>query len=89
MLTHFVHEASGKPVIWKRRLIYKHLCLWLPLQLKGFELIKNILVEPTPFDMERDLLTPTYKIMRPKMLKYYQKEIDGLYQEIRNEGTKK
>ncbi|GAQ86175.1 Long-Chain Acyl-CoA Synthetase [Klebsormidium nitens] len=58
-------------------------------KLKGFEFIKNLVVEPTPLDMERDLLTPTYKIKRPKMLKYYQKEIDSLYQEIRNEGAKK
>jgi long-chain acyl-CoA synthetase len=55
-------------------------------KLKGFEYIKKIYVESSPFDMERDLLTPTYKIKRPKMLKYYQNEIDALYKEIRAEA---
>jgi long-subunit acyl-CoA synthetase (AMP-forming) len=59
--------------------------LWF-LQLKGFEYVKKIYVESSPFDMERDLLTPTYKIKRPKMLKYYQNEIDALYKEIRAEA---
>lgn len=48
-------------------------------KLKGFEFIKAIYLDPTPFDMERDLLTPTYKKKRPQLLKYYQKIIDGLY----------
>ena len=41
------------------------------LQLKGFEIIKAVHLEPEPFDIERDLITPTYKIKRPQMLKYY------------------
>lgn len=48
-------------------------------KLKGFELIRAIHLDPLPFDMERDLLTPTYKKKRPQMLKYYQIIIDGLY----------
>ncbi|XP_077251277.1 long chain acyl-CoA synthetase 4-like [Tasmannia lanceolata] len=48
-------------------------------QLKGFEFVKAIHLEPVPFDMERDLLTPTYKKKRPQLLKYYQSVIDGLY----------
>lgn len=42
------------------------------LQLKGFEFIKAIHLDPVPFDMERDLLTPTYKKKRPQLLKYYE-----------------
>lgn len=42
------------------------------LQLKGFEIIKAVHLEPEPFDIERDLITPTYKIKRPQMQKYYQ-----------------
>lgn len=42
------------------------------LQLKGFEIIKNIHLDPVPFDINRDLITPTYKKKRPQMLKYYQ-----------------
>ncbi|TVU12478.1 hypothetical protein EJB05_46128, partial [Eragrostis curvula] len=41
-------------------------------KLKGFEVIKAIHLDPVPFDMERDLITPTYKKKRPQMLKYYQ-----------------
>ncbi|ONK69932.1 uncharacterized protein A4U43_C05F28360 [Asparagus officinalis] len=48
-------------------------------KLKGFEFIKAVHLDPVPFDMERDLLTPTYKKKRPQMLKYYQTIIDGLY----------
>lgn len=41
-------------------------------QLKGFELIKAVHLDPVPFDMERDLITPTFKKKRPQLLKYYQ-----------------
>ncbi|CAK9140507.1 unnamed protein product [Ilex paraguariensis] len=41
-------------------------------KLKGFEFIKAVHLDPTPFDMDRDLLTPTYKKKRTQFLKYYQ-----------------
>lgn len=40
--------------------------------MKGFEIIKAVHLDPVPFDMERDLLTPTYKKKRPQLQKYYQ-----------------
>jgi hypothetical protein len=43
-----------------------------PCQLKGFEFIRAVHLDPLPFDMDRDLITPTYKKKRPQMLKYYQ-----------------
>ncbi|WOL02121.1 long chain acyl-CoA synthetase 4 [Canna indica] len=49
-------------------------------KLKGFEFIKSVHLDPVPFDMERDLLTPTYKKKRPQLLKYYKSVIDGLYE---------
>jgi long-chain acyl-CoA synthetase len=52
-------------------------------KLKGFEFIKAIHLDPLPFDIERDLITPTYKKKRPQMLKYYQGEIDALYKGLK------
>ncbi|CAH8306506.1 unnamed protein product [Eruca vesicaria subsp. sativa] len=48
-------------------------------KLKGFEIIRAIHLEPVAFDIERDLLTPTYKKKRPQLLKYYQNVIDDMY----------
>ena len=49
-----------------------HALTLLVPQLKGFEFIKDVHLEPVPFDMDRDLITPTYKKKRPQLLKYYQ-----------------
>ena len=46
-------------------------------QLKGFELVKGVFLEPTPFDIERDLLTPTFKKKRPQLLKFYKVRRQG------------
>ncbi|KAL1806035.1 hypothetical protein DCAR_0831783 [Daucus carota subsp. sativus] len=48
-------------------------------KLKGFEFIRAVHLDPLPFDMDRDLITPTYKKKRPQMLKYYQNIIDNMY----------
>ncbi|KAI4318619.1 hypothetical protein MLD38_032298 [Melastoma candidum] len=52
-------------------------------QLRGFEMLKGVHLEPNPFDIERDLITPTYKLKRPQLLKYYQEHIDKLYSEAK------
>ncbi|CAO1945545.1 unnamed protein product [Urochloa humidicola] len=52
-------------------------------KLKGFELIRAVHLDPVPFDMERDLITPTYKKKRPQLLKYYQSIIDGMYKSMK------
>lgn len=46
-------------------------------QLKGFEVIKGVHLDPIPFDMERDLITPTYKKKRPQLLKFYQVQLSN------------
>ncbi|XP_039059457.1 long chain acyl-CoA synthetase 4-like [Hibiscus syriacus] len=48
-------------------------------KLKGFEFIRAVHLDPMPFDMERDLITPTFKKKRPQLLKYYQSVIDDMY----------
>ncbi|XP_009783796.1 long chain acyl-CoA synthetase 4-like [Nicotiana sylvestris] len=52
-------------------------------KLKGFEFIKAVHLDPIPFDMERELLTPTHKKKRVQFLKYYQNIIDTLYKSKR------
>lgn len=52
-------------------------------KLKGFEMIRGIHLDPVPFDLERDLLTPTFKKKRPQLLKYYQTIIDDLYKSLK------
>lgn len=47
-------------------------------QLRGFEMLKAVHLEPNPFDMGRDMITPTYKLKRPQLLKYY-KVHNGIY----------
>lgn len=48
-------------------------------KLKGFEMVRAVHLDPEPFDMERDLITPTYKKKRPQLLKYYQSIVDNMY----------
>ncbi|RUS20683.1 hypothetical protein BC937DRAFT_94616 [Endogone sp. FLAS-F59071] len=50
--------------------------------LKGFELVKAIYIEPVPFSIENDLLTPTLKVKRPQCADKYRPEIDALYREL-------
>jgi len=60
-------------------------------KLRAFELPKKIAFETTlnqfgqGFTIEEDLLTPTLKLRRPQLQKKYQKVIDELYAETRQE----
>lgn len=51
--------------------------------LRGFEMLKAVHLEPHPFDMERDLITPTFKLKRPQLLKCYKDCIDQLYSDAK------
>uniref|UniRef100_A0A0D9WCE3 Long-chain-fatty-acid--CoA ligase n=1 Tax=Leersia perrieri TaxID=77586 RepID=A0A0D9WCE3_9ORYZ len=51
-------------------------------KLRGFEYVKGIVLDPIPFDIERDLVTATMKKRRNYMLKYYKPEIDKVYQQL-------
>ncbi|CAM8926552.1 unnamed protein product [Rhodiola kirilowii] len=52
-------------------------------KLRGFEMLKAIHLDPRPFDMERDLITPTFKLKRPQLLKYYKERINGMYKDFK------
>ncbi|KAB5541389.1 hypothetical protein DKX38_014363 [Salix brachista] len=51
--------------------------------LRGFEMLKAVHLEPHPFDMDRDLITPTFKLKRPQLLKCYKDCIDQLYSDAK------
>lgn len=55
-------------------------------QLKGFEFIKAVHLDPVPFNMDRELLTPTFKKKRPQLLKYYQVCISPLVSAKKSSG---
>ncbi|CAL0300203.1 unnamed protein product [Lupinus luteus] len=57
-------------------------------KLRGFEHIKGVILDPQEFDMGRDLVTATLKKRRNNMLKYYQVEIDELYQSLSGDNHK-
>jgi long-chain acyl-CoA synthetase len=50
--------------------------------LKGFECVKNIYLTHEPFDVQNDLLTPTFKLKRHQAKVRFQKEIQEMYAEI-------
>ncbi|KAH6779999.1 long-chain acyl-CoA synthetase 2 [Perilla frutescens var. hirtella] len=54
--------------------------------LRGFEMLRAVHLEPIPFDIDRDLVTPTFKLKRPQLLNHYKDCIDKLYSEAK--GTK-
>jgi len=51
-------------------------------QLKGFEKLKAVKLWPFAFSVENDLLTPTMKLKRHQARKYFQSEIDILYEAL-------
>ena len=51
--------------------------------LQGFEIVKAVHLEPKPFGIEEGLMTPTFKLKRPQLLKHYQSIVDRLYQHVK------
>ncbi|CAO2144450.1 unnamed protein product [Urochloa humidicola] len=55
--------------------------------LRGFEMLKAIHLEPVPFSIEMDLITPTFKLKRPQLLKYYKDCINQMYKDAKEGRT--
>jgi long-chain acyl-CoA synthetase len=53
--------------------------------LRGFEFAKAIHLEPEPFTIENDLLTPTFKVKRPQAKKHFEAQIAQLYERVNNQ----
>ena len=51
-------------------------------QLRGFEFAKAVTLVLEPFTMENGLLTPTFKIKRPRAKEYFSKAISNMYAEL-------
>lgn len=49
--------------------------------LKGFECLKSVYLDMTPFSVDNELLTPTFKLKRHDAKKYYKTQIDQMYAE--------
>jgi len=47
--------------------------------LKGFERVKAVHLDPRELTIERDLVTPTFKLKRPQLQKAFQPQLDALY----------
>ena len=48
-------------------------------QFQGFEMVKAIRLHATPFSVENDLMTPTFKLKRQKIRDIHEKTIEELY----------
>lgn len=53
-------------------------------KLKGYEIVKGIVLEPVEWGPTCGLLTPTLKFMRAKMAAHYAPQLNALCSEIRN-----
>ncbi|EPZ34892.1 AMP-dependent synthetase/ligase domain-containing protein [Rozella allomycis CSF55] len=51
-------------------------------KLQGFEIVRAIYIEHSPFTVENDLLTSTMKLKRAKAKQFYKLQLDQLYDEL-------
>ena len=52
-------------------------------KLKGFEIAKAVHLTSEPFSVDNDLLTPTFKMKRPQLLKHFKSEVDAMYASLK------
>lgn len=47
--------------------------------LHGFETIKAVYLEPTIFSVDKDLVTPTFKLKRQQLKNFFSNQIEEMY----------
>ncbi|KAG2439883.1 hypothetical protein HYH02_010513 [Chlamydomonas schloesseri] len=52
-------------------------------KLKGYEIVKAVVLDPVQFSVEEDLMTPSFKLRRPQLQAKYQAKLDGMYAAIK------
>lgn len=82
IMNDIVMVSKENGVIFVCFLYFLSLFLIFCLKLNGFEIPRAIYLEPVPFDVERDIVTPTLKLKRPKAKEIYQKQIEEMYQSV-------
>lgn len=63
----------------KKIILEDMLAIGKQAQLKGFEQVLDISLEPEPFSLDKDLLTPTFKNKRPQLRKHFAGKIAAIY----------
>eukprot|EP00884_Botryococcus_braunii_P017355 jgi/Botrbrau1/4302/Bobra.0390s0041.1 len=53
-------------------------------RLMGFERIAAVILEPEPFSIDNDLITPSFKKKRSKLQAKYQENLDQVYHELKS-----
>jgi long-chain acyl-CoA synthetase len=48
-------------------------------KLRGFEFVKNVYLDSSEFSVEKDTITPTFKLRRPQLKSYYEMQIEQMY----------
>jgi long-chain acyl-CoA synthetase len=48
-------------------------------KLRGFEFVKNLYLDSSEFSVEKDTITPTFKLRRPHLKSYYEVQIEQMY----------
>ncbi|GJJ78968.1 long-chain acyl-CoA synthetase [Entomortierella parvispora] len=77
-----LHKASRDPKV--RRAVLRELTqAGVAAGMKSFEIPKAILIEPEPFTIEKEFLTPTLKLKRHPIVQAYRKQLEELYVETR------
>jgi long-chain acyl-CoA synthetase len=55
--------------------------------LRGFERVKMVHLDPQQWDVDNGLMTPSFKLKRNQLQKHYQKYIDEMYAEIKKSSS--